>query len=133
MTSQLDVGKKIFNKKKGCSHPIHCNCKERIAAHLNSPGTRFLFRLTNLRYAEHFSGKETYYFTANEDWRCPDTLTCIDIDCHHCGTLHQQIVDAVIQPVQFATQIGERRGGRRRRGDGEGVRGHFFVRWGRLQ
>lgn len=80
--SQLDVGQMIRDKKTGKWHPIHVNTKERIAARLKSPETRFLFTLTNIRYAEHFNGEETYYFTANEDWRCPLALLMFDIDCH---------------------------------------------------
>src|SRR5262249_52789977 len=49
---------------------------------------RYLSRLTNADMADHFAGRQTFYFTA--DGRCrgaTEVLVNIDIDCHKSGTL----------------------------------------------
>jgi hypothetical protein len=87
VTSKLDHGKEIFDRKTGKWHPIHCNHGDNcIAAALNSPSTRFVKRLTNQNYADHFAGRETFYFAGQEDHRFPDSLVLIDVDCKKRGT-----------------------------------------------
>lgn len=91
MTSQLDYGKKIYDRKTDGWHPVHCNSGDCIKAALNSPQTRFLKRVTNRNFADHFADRETYYFAGQEDHRHPDTLVMIDVDCKKVGTLQGAI------------------------------------------
>ena len=78
-TSSVDYGFK-YN-----GHPIHCNKNENVLDSFN--GGKWLSRMTNAKFNDHFSGDETFYFTGNGSSKSPETLLNIDIDCHKTGTL----------------------------------------------
>lgn len=81
--SSIDFGIKY----KG--HPIHCNTNEEVLAAFR--GGRWLDRMTNADFEEHFSAKHTYYFTANGSTKAGEILILIDIDCHRSGSLQGAI------------------------------------------
>jgi hypothetical protein len=78
-TSSVDYGFK-YN-----GHPIHCNTNEQVLDAFN--GGKWLSRMTNDKFDDHFSGEKTHYFTGNGSPKFPETLLNIDIDCHKTGTL----------------------------------------------
>lgn len=78
-TSSVDYGFK-YN-----GHPVHCNPNEKVLAAFN--GGRWLSRMTNGKFNDHFSGNKTHYFTGQSNSQFPETLLNIDIDCHKRGTL----------------------------------------------
>ena len=78
-TSSVDYGFK-YN-----GHPIHCNPNEKVLDAFN--GGKWLSRMTNEKFNDHFSGEKTHYFTGNGSPKFPETLLNIDIDCHKTGTL----------------------------------------------
>jgi hypothetical protein len=78
-TSPIDFGVKYQG------HPIHCNFNEAVISAY--AGGHWLSRMTNNRFDQHFSGKETFYFTGASSNKFPETLVNIDIDCHNFGTL----------------------------------------------
>jgi hypothetical protein len=45
----------------------------------------FMGGLNNRDYYAHFAGQTTYYFWADGRTRTPETLACVDIDCHSRG------------------------------------------------
>lgn len=78
-TSSIDYGVKFRG------HPIHCNKNEAVLEAFQRQ--RWLSRMTNAKFDQHFAGIETYYFTGNSRTRANETLAMIDIDCHKTGTL----------------------------------------------
>lgn len=78
-TSSVDYGFK-YN-----GHPIHCNTNEQVLDAFY--GGKWLSRMTNNKFDDHFSGNKTHYFTGNGSPKFPETLLNIDIDCHKTGTL----------------------------------------------
>jgi len=78
-TSSVDYGFKYYG------HPIHCNTNERVLDAFN--GGKWLSRMKNEKFDDHFSGDKTFYFTGNGSSSCSETLLNIDIDCHKTGTL----------------------------------------------
>jgi hypothetical protein len=66
-------------------HPIHCNTNEQVLDAFD--GGKWLSRMTNEKFDDHFSGDKTFYFTGNGSPNFPETLLNIDIDCHKTGTL----------------------------------------------
>lgn len=81
-----------FGVKTKAGKPAHCNRNADVLAHFRclreGSWSRHLARLPNAAMADHFAGRETFYFTA--DGRCNGTdevLINIDIDCHRSGTL----------------------------------------------
>lgn len=78
-TSSVDYGFK-YN-----GNPIHCNTNERVLDAFS--GGKWLSRMTNTKFDDHFSGEKTHYFTGNGSPKFPETLLNIDIDCHKTGTL----------------------------------------------
>ena len=83
-TSPIDFGLKYDG------HPIHCNKNEEV---LRSFRIRnyWIDRMRNRDYDDHFSGRETFYFTGDPFRKNPYTLLMIDIDCHNRGTLRGAI------------------------------------------
>lgn len=81
-TSPIDFGIKTRGDDP---HPIHVNSKNAILSAFN--GGRWLKRMKNADFEDHFAGRETYYFTGNGRSRSPEMLVNIDIDCHKAGTL----------------------------------------------
>ena len=78
-TSPIDFGKKVKGR------PVHCNKNKKVLdAFANG---QWLERMTNKKFDSHFSGQETFYFTANSRCRASEILVMIDIDCHKSGTL----------------------------------------------
>lgn len=78
-TSAVDYGFK-YN-----GHPIHCNTNEQVLDAFN--GGKWLSRMKNEKFDDHFSGDKTFYWTGNGSPKFPETLLNIDIDCHKKGTL----------------------------------------------
>jgi hypothetical protein len=66
-------------------HPIHCNTNEKVLDAFN--GGKWLSRMTNDKFDDHFAGDKTHYFTGGGSPKFPETLLNIDIDCHKTGTL----------------------------------------------
>ena len=56
---------------------------EQLIRRYNKHG--FMGGLTNSDYYAHFAGQTTYYFWADGRVRTPETLACVDIDCHRSG------------------------------------------------
>lgn len=78
-TSSVDYGFK-YN-----GDPIHCNTNEQVLDAFS--GGKWLSRMTNAKFDDHFSGEKTFYCTGNSSPKAPETLLNIDIDCHKKGTL----------------------------------------------
>lgn len=78
-TSSVDYGFR-YN-----GHPIHCNTNEQVLDAFK--GGKWLSRMKNEKFDEHFSGDKTFYWTGNGSPKFPETLLNIDIDCHKTGTL----------------------------------------------
>ena len=76
-TSNLDFGYKY------CGGVRHANYNSETIKLLNRE-RKWLDRLRNKDFPDHFSGKRTYYFTGNS--RGP-SLVMVDIDCHSKGSL----------------------------------------------
>ena len=77
-TSHLDYGYKWDN------HPIHCNDNDTVVEFLLHQ-RHWLHKMTNDKFARHFSGEETFYCAGNSYG--PETLFMVDIDCHKRGSL----------------------------------------------
>jgi hypothetical protein len=56
---------------------------ERLIRCYNRHG--YMGGMTNSDYYAHFAGQTTYYFWADGRARTPETLACIDVDCHSRG------------------------------------------------
>lgn len=78
-TSSVDYGFK-YN-----GDPIHCNTNEQVLDAFS--GGKWLSRMKNEKFDDHFSGEKTFYFTGNGSPKFSETLLNIDIDCHKTGTL----------------------------------------------
>ncbi len=78
-----------FGVKTKAGNPACCNRNAEVLDHFRRlrEGSRgYLCRLDNAAMADHFAGRETYYFTA--DGRCSATdEVLVNIDCHRSGTL----------------------------------------------
>src|SRR4051794_17356234 len=46
----------------------------------------YLPKITNQLMMEHFVGSHILYFQSDGRTDTPETLICVDIDCHDCGT-----------------------------------------------
>lgn len=75
--SHLDYGYKWRGS------PIHCNTNEETIAFLLHQ-RKWLGGITREKFAKHFTGQETFYFTG---CRSGYSLVMVDIDCHKRGTL----------------------------------------------
>jgi len=91
VTSGLDIGKKVFSKKRNECHPIHLNSNDNIQRHFEnlrwgSPSW-LKYRLSNKALKKHCLGDATYYFAGASESYKPYSLTMIDVDCHNSGSL----------------------------------------------
>lgn len=83
--SSVDIGMKYEGK------PRHFNKNANVLEyygflHRGEQPRFYLARLTNADFADHFAGRKTLYMAGNQA-NVKETLACIDIDCHHSGTL----------------------------------------------
>ncbi|HEU5115467.1 MAG TPA: hypothetical protein VFT74_02210 [Isosphaeraceae bacterium] len=80
-----------FGVKTIAGNPAHCNKNKAIKLHFQALRagywSRRLSRLKNNDIADHFTGRRTYYFTADGRSSVPEVLINLDIDCHHSGSL----------------------------------------------
>ncbi len=97
-TSHLDHG------YKWKTHPIHCNNNETVVEFILRQ-RHWLHRVTNEKFARHFSSEDTFYFAGNSYG--PETLFMIDIDCHQRGSLEgamafaQHLADTFMPGLYF--------------------------------
>ncbi|EMI55209.1 hypothetical protein [Rhodopirellula sallentina] len=91
VVSEIDVGQKVFSKKRGHTHPIHLNTNNEIKTHFErlrwGSGSWLKSKWTSDVIASHCSGEETYYFAGSSESYKPYTLVMIDVDCHNYGSL----------------------------------------------
>lgn len=91
VTSGLDIGKKVFSKKRNAHHPVHLNSNDDIKRHferLRWGATSWLkHRWSNKVIEDHCFGDATYYFAGASESYKPYSLTMIDVDCHNSGCL----------------------------------------------
>lgn len=73
-------------------YPIHVNTNDEVLSAFR--GGRWLDRMTNADFEDHFSGKDTFYFTGNGSSKAKEILVLIDIDCHKSGSLQGAIAFA---------------------------------------
>jgi hypothetical protein len=80
-----------FGIKSRAGKPAHCNKNDDIKYHFQCLKSgwwgRRLSTLTNADMADHFTGRKTYYFTADGRSSNPEVLINLDIDCHRSGNL----------------------------------------------
>ena len=86
LTSDVQYGKKYKGK------PIMCPRNDQVEAFLNHRG-KWLQKLRNRDYCDHFTGQETYYFQGTGRFN-RYTLLAIDIDCHSPGTRLEDAIAA---------------------------------------
>ena len=90
VVSEIDLGKKVYSKKRDTEHPIHLNENEDVKAHFGRLASFNLSwlpnRWTKSVLEEHCSGAETYFFAGAGDSSKPYTLVMIDVDCKQRGT-----------------------------------------------
>jgi hypothetical protein len=83
----LKVRKTDPQTGKSSSHPIHYNRNRDILAALRDKRRwMHISRLSNSMLDAHWSGDETFYFTAAGSSRCGEILVNLDIDCHGSGS-----------------------------------------------
>ena len=83
----LKVTKTDPETGRASSHPIHYNKnRDVLAAFRDKRRWMHVSRLTNSMLDAHWSGEETFYFTAAGSSRCNEILVNLDIDCHGSGT-----------------------------------------------
>jgi hypothetical protein len=87
-TSSIDGGIKTKGTKP---HPVHLNRKTEIIGAYNNKDWKLLNRISNRDFGKHFTGQETFYFTATGQLSVAETLAMIDIDCHLYGSLEGAI------------------------------------------
>lgn len=87
-TSSIDGGIKT---KGSQPHPVHLNRKTKIIGAFNNKDWKLLNRISNRDFGKHFTGQETFYFTATGQLSVAETLAMIDIDCHLYGSLEGAI------------------------------------------
>ena len=87
-TSSIDVGIKTKGSKP---HPVHLNRKTKIIGAFNNKDWKLLNRVSNRDFGKHFTGQDTFYFTATGQLSVAETLAMIDIDCHLYGSLEGAI------------------------------------------
>lgn len=83
LISHIDFAKRKV-KPDGTTYIPHQNCNEAVLKAYRSGWWSKIVKLCNKDFDQHFTGLETYYFTAGSGVR---VLICIDIDCHGVGTL----------------------------------------------
>jgi len=91
VVSEIDLGQKVFSKKRGKYHPVHLNKNREIKAHFDrlrwGIGSWLKHKWTGNVITSHCAGEETYYFAGASESYKPYTLVMIDVDCHSHGTL----------------------------------------------
>ena len=111
-TSHLDYGYKWKTK------PLHCNNNETTVQFLLRQRP-WLGRMTNEKFARHFSGEDTFYFAGNS---FGESLFMIDIDCHERGSLAgamafaQHLADTFFPGLYFEAST-----------NGKGVHGYALL------
>ncbi len=95
-----------YGIKSKAGHPVHCNRNDDVLYHFQALKVgmwgRRLSRLKNKDMSDHFSGKKTFYFTADGRSSVPEVLVNIDIDCHGSGSLEGAIAFAEhLKATQF--------------------------------
>ena len=111
-TSHLDYGYKWKTK------PLHCNNNETTVQFLLHQ-RRWLGRVTNEKFARHFSGEDTFYFAGNS---FGESLFMFDIDCHERGSLAgamafaQHLADTFFPGLYFEAST-----------NGKGVHGYALL------
>lgn len=91
VVSEIDLGQKVFSKKRGTLHPIHLNKNDEIKTHFErlrwGSGSWLNHKWTSDVISSHCFGDETFYFAGASESYKPYTLVMIDVDCHSHGTL----------------------------------------------
>lgn len=118
----LDIGQKR-SRKDGSIGPLHLNTNDDVLQAFNHNSWWRLDRLTNEMLDAHFSGRETFYFTASGSTKADEVLVMIDIDCHRRGTLAGAIAFAkYLEKKHFANLYFETST------NGNGVHGYILIR-----
>lgn len=91
VVSEIDLGLKVFSKKRGKAHPIHLNDNEEIKTHFErlrwGHGSWLDHKWTSDVISSHCSEAKTFYFAGASESYKPYTLVMIDVDCHNHGSL----------------------------------------------
>ncbi|WP_150105987.1 hypothetical protein [Rubinisphaera brasiliensis] len=91
VVSEIDLGQKVFSKKRRKYHPVHLNKNDEIKAHFErlrwGIGSWLNHKWTSDVIASHCVGEETYYFAGASESYKPYSLVMIDVDCHNYGSL----------------------------------------------
>ena len=91
VVSELDVGQKVYDAERECSHPIHLNRNDEIEKHFDrlrwASDSWLKNRWSNPIVKSHCSSKKTYYFSGASESYKTHTLVMIDVDCHNSGSL----------------------------------------------
>mgnify|MGYP001146924095 CR=1 FL=1 len=120
-----------YGVKSKAGKPAHCNKNDDIKYHFSCLESGWYGRrLSSLRNADmddHFSAKETFYFTADGCSATTEVLVNIDIDCHGSGSLAGAVAFAEhLRATRFPNLYYEAST------NGNGVHGYLVVEKGDL-